>query len=85
MGIIFLAIAIFVGNMVGPMVAGVAGMGGGLIGAFIIGILEDGMVMMGVSSFWKMVVKGIVIIVAVVVDQLQQKMQQKAALQQQQG
>jgi erythritol transport system permease protein len=57
--------------------------GGTIVGAFVIGILEDGMVMMGVSSFWKMVVKGIVIIVAVVVDQLQQKMQQKAALQQQ--
>jgi erythritol transport system permease protein len=59
--------------------------GGTIIGALVIGILEDGMVMMGVSSFWKMVVKGIVIIVAVVVDQLQQSMQKKAALQQQQA
>ena len=59
--------------------------GGTIVGAFVIGILEDGMVMMGVSSFWKMVVKGIVIIVAVVVDQLQQNMQKKAALQQQQA
>jgi len=58
--------------------------GGTIVGAFVIGILEDGMVMMGVSSFWKMVIKGIVIVTAVVVDQLQQNLQKKAALQQQQ-
>jgi erythritol transport system permease protein len=70
----------------GTSLAGGRGtIGGTIIGAFVIGILEDGMVMMGVSSFWKMVVKGLVIVIAVVVDQLQQKMQQKAALQQQQG
>ena len=40
--------------------------GGTIIGAFVIGILSDGLVMMGVSSFWQMVIKGIVIIVAVV-------------------
>lgn len=57
--------------------------GGTIIGAFVIGILGDGMVMVGVSSFWQMVIKGLVIVTAVVVDQLQQKMQQKAALQQQ--
>ena len=38
--------------------------GGTIVGAFVIGILEDGMVMMGVSSFWKMVVKGLVIVTA---------------------
>jgi erythritol transport system permease protein len=70
----------------GTSLAGGRGtIGGTIIGAFVIGILEDGMVMMGVSSFWKMVVKGLVIVTAVVVDQLQQKMQQKAALQQQQS
>jgi erythritol transport system permease protein len=68
----------------GTSLAGGRGtIGGTIIGAFVIGILEDGMVMMGVSSFWKMVVKGLVIVIAVVVDQLQQRMQRKAALQQQ--
>jgi erythritol transport system permease protein len=38
--------------------------GGTIIGAFVIGILSDGLVMMGVSSFWQMVVKGAVIIAA---------------------
>jgi erythritol transport system permease protein len=56
--------------------------GGTIIGAFVIGILSDGLVMMGVSSFWQMVIKGVVIIAAVVVDQAQRKLQQRAALQQ---
>ena len=69
----------------GTSLAGGRGtIGGTIIGAFVIGILGDGMVMVGVSSFWQMVIKGLVIITAVVVDQLQQKMQQTAALQQQQ-
>jgi erythritol transport system permease protein len=46
-----------------------------------IGILSDGLVMMGVSSFWQTVIKGLVIIAAVVVDQFQQRMQQRMALQ----
>ena len=54
--------------------------GGTIIGAFVIGILSDGLVMMGVSSFWQMVVKGLVIIAAVVIDQAQSRLQAKVAL-----
>lgn len=57
--------------------------GGTLVGAFVIGILADGLIMMGVSSFWQIVIKGLVIIAAVVVDQFQQKMQARVILQQQ--
>lgn len=57
--------------------------GGTIIGAFVIGILSDGLVMMGVSSFWQTVIKGLVIIAAVVVDQAQQRLQARVALQQQ--
>ena len=32
--------------------------GGTIVGAFVIGILADGLVMMGVSDFWQMVIKG---------------------------
>jgi erythritol transport system permease protein len=46
----------------------------------VIGFLADGLVMMGVSEFWQMVIKGIVIIVAVIIDQMQNRMQQKAAV-----
>jgi erythritol transport system permease protein len=45
--------------------------GGALIGACVIGVLGDGLVMMGVSEFWQMVIKGLVIVAAVALDQLQ--------------
>ncbi|EEW27062.1 ABC transporter permease [Rhodobacter ferrooxidans] len=54
--------------------------GGTIVGAFVIGILSDGLVMMGVSSFWQTVIKGIVIIVAVVIDQAQSRLQARVAL-----
>jgi erythritol transport system permease protein len=47
--------------------------GGTLIGAFVIGVLADGLVLLGVSEFWQMVVKGLVIVVAVVLDQFQKR------------
>ncbi|THB64080.1 MAG: ABC transporter permease [Desulfovibrio sp.] len=66
----------------GTSLAGGRGsIGGTIIGAFVIGVLGDGMVMMGVSSFWQMVIKGVVIVAAVVVDQLQRNLQSKATLQ----
>jgi erythritol transport system permease protein len=47
--------------------------GGTLIGAFVIGVLADGLVLLGVSEFWQMVIKGLVIVVAVVLDQFQKR------------
>jgi erythritol transport system permease protein len=35
------------------------------------------MVMCGISDFWQMVIKGLVIIFAVVIDQLQQRLQSR--------
>jgi erythritol transport system permease protein len=58
--------------------------GGTLIGAFVIGVLGDGLVMMGVSSFWQNVIKGAVIVLAVIIDQVQARMQERIALQKQQ-
>ncbi|PKO16417.1 MAG: sugar ABC transporter permease [Chloroflexi bacterium HGW-Chloroflexi-10] len=58
--------------------------GGTLIGAFVIGVLGDGLVMMGVSSFWQKVIKGAVIVLAVIIDQVQARMQDRIALQKQQ-
>ena len=76
-------------NAIAAAVLGGTSMSGGrgtisgtVIGALVIGILSDGLVMMGVSSFWQMVIKGVVIIAAVVVDQAQRKLQQRVALQQ---
>lgn len=63
------------------MVGGIGTIGGTIIGAFVIGVLNDGMVMMGVSEFWQMVIKGCVIVIAVIVDQFQRNLQNKFALQ----
>jgi ribose/xylose/arabinose/galactoside ABC-type transport system permease subunit len=69
----------------GTSLAGGRGsMGGTLIGAFVIGVLNDGLVMMGVSSFWQKVIKGAVIVFAVIIDQVQARMQERIALQKQQ-
>ena len=46
---------------------------GTLIGAFVIGVLADGLVLLGVSEFWQMVVKGMVIVLAVILDQFQKR------------
>jgi len=48
---------------------------GSLIGAFVIGVLADGLVMLGVSEFWQVVIKGFVIVFAVAIDQLQIRVQ----------
>jgi ribose/xylose/arabinose/galactoside ABC-type transport system permease subunit len=69
----------------GTSLAGGRGsIGGTLIGAFVIGVLGDGLVMMGVSSFWQQVIKGAVIVLAVIIDQVQARMQERIALQEQQ-
>jgi erythritol transport system permease protein len=72
-----IAAAVFGGT---SMSGGRGTIGGTIVGAFVIGILSDGLVMMGVSSFWQMVIKGLVIIIAVLVDQAQRRLQQRATL-----
>jgi erythritol transport system permease protein len=53
---------------------------GTLIGAFVIGFLVDGLVLVGVSVFWQQVIKGAVIVFAVAVDQMQQTLQNRRAI-----
>jgi ribose/xylose/arabinose/galactoside ABC-type transport system permease subunit len=67
------------------MAGGIGTIGGTLVGAFVIGVLSDGMVMIGVSEFWQMVIKGLVIVVAVIVDQFQRNLENKLALQRKNG
>jgi erythritol transport system permease protein len=65
----------------GTSLAGGRGtIGGTVVGAFVIGVLSDGLVMMGVSEFWQMVIKGVVIISAVVLDQMQGSAARRARL-----
>ncbi len=63
------------------MSGGVGTIGGTIIGAFVIGVINDGLVMCGVSEFWQMVIKGLVIVFAVVIDQFQRNLQARMALQ----
>ena len=74
-------------NAIAAVVIGGAALSGGrgtvrgtLIGAFVIGFLVDGLVLVGVSVFWQQVIKGAVIIVAVAIDQVQQKLQKRRDL-----
>jgi erythritol transport system permease protein len=76
------------GRRASPPVLGGASLSGGrgtLVGAFVVGVLSEGLVMLGVSSFWQMVIKGLVIIAAVVLDQVQQRMYRRFALEAQSG
>jgi len=46
---------------------------GTVLGALIIGVLNSGLVIMGVDPFWQQVIKGCVILLAVVIDRLNYK------------
>jgi len=50
------------------MGGGVGKIGGTVIGALIIGVLSNGLNLLGINSFWQFIVKGVVILIAVYVD-----------------
>lgn len=55
----------------GASVSGGAGtIGGALIGCFVIGVLNNGMSLLGISPDWQQMVKGLVILVAVAFDMI---------------
>jgi erythritol transport system permease protein len=73
-------------NAIAAVVIGGAALSGGrgtvrgtLVGAFVIGFLADGLVILGVSTFWQILIKGAVIVLAVVLDQSQQRFQRRRA------
>jgi len=73
-------------NAIAAVVIGGASLSGGrgtvkgaLIGAFVIGFLSDGLVLVGVSTFWQTVIKGLVIVLAVMLDQGQQRLKDARA------
>lgn len=63
------------------MAGGVGTIGGTIVGAFVIGVINDGMTMCGVTEFWQNIIRGLVIVVAVIIDQVQRNLQAKMALQ----
>jgi ribose transport system permease protein len=60
------------------MLGGNGYIGGTLIGALIIGILNNGLNLMGIDSFWQTILRGVVILIAVYVDYI--KSQRKFVL-----
>ena len=52
---------------------------GTVMGAFVIGFLSDGLVLVGVSAFWQLVIKGSVIVLAVVLEQTQARLSTRLA------
>jgi ribose transport system permease protein len=52
---------------------GVGTIGGTVIGAIIIGVLSNGLVLLNVSPFWQQVIKGLVILLAVIIDRKTKK------------
>ncbi|MGH7101346.1 MAG: ABC transporter permease [Acetobacteraceae bacterium] len=53
------------------LMGGKGTIGGSVIGALVIAVLVDGLILRGVSAFWQMIITGIVIILAVAIDQMQ--------------
>ncbi|OGO16484.1 MAG: ribose ABC transporter permease [Chloroflexi bacterium RBG_13_68_17] len=47
---------------------GVGGIAGSLVGAFIIGVMSNGLNLLGVPSYYQQVIKGVVFILAVMLD-----------------
>ena len=52
---------------------GIGTLGGTLLGVFVIGILNNGLNLLNINSFWQLIVKGVVILFAVYVDTLKKK------------
>lgn len=60
------------------LMGGRGSVAGTVIGAFVIGVLADGLILLGVSEFWQIVIKGLVIVIAVILDQMQQQYKRRA-------
>ena len=55
------------------MRGGVGTIGGTVIGALIIGVLNNGLNLLNINSFWQLIVKGIVILLAVYIDLMKKR------------
>ena len=57
------------------MMGGEGKLGGTIIGLLFVGILANGMVLLGVSAYMQSVIKGLVIFMAVIINSIQKKSQ----------
>jgi ribose/xylose/arabinose/galactoside ABC-type transport system permease subunit len=58
---------------------GEGGVGGTMIGILIIGVLANGLNILGVAEFWQQVVNGLIIVVVVALDQWRRRMARRPA------
>ncbi|GAA3415185.1 ABC transporter permease [Streptosporangium vulgare] len=73
-------------NAISAVILGGAALGGGLgtvrgtlIGACVIGLLSEGLVITGLSAFWQIVIKGTVLVLVVMLDRGRQRFQRRGA------
>jgi len=59
------------------LMGGVGTIPGTIIGVLVIGVIRNGLNLLGVSSFWQMVAIGAIIICAVLVDEIRRRLQEK--------
>lgn len=52
---------------------GVGGVGGTVVGVLFLGVLQNGLSVSGVQSFWQQVITGVILIVAVALDRVQRE------------
>ncbi len=59
------------------LMGGVGTIPGTVLGVLVIGVIRNGLNLLGVSSFWQMVAIGVIIICAVLVDEMRRRLQEK--------
>ncbi len=47
---------------------GIGTVGGAVIGALVLGVLRNGLTLLGVQAYWQQILEGLIIIVAVIID-----------------
>ena len=52
---------------------GEGGVIGSILGAIVMSVIKNGMVLLGVSTYWQQIVLGIIIVIAVVMDLMRKK------------
>ena len=57
------------------IVGGEGGVIGSVLGAIVMSVIRNGMVMLRVSTYWQQVVLGIIVIVAVIIDLIRKRME----------
>ncbi len=55
------------------MMGGEGGAYGTLVGALLIGVVSNGLNLLGVQPYWQMIVKGLIVILAVLLDKLKRR------------